>query len=101
VKWLNRLELTDDLDALWPVFEAWLRERPENLDRYLALVRTRTLVDALSRWCPKEGSQAADRLLEQLKASAADRSRRAKWFFVTTTALLSAVALFCVTRLLV
>jgi ferric-dicitrate binding protein FerR (iron transport regulator) len=63
IRWLNEMETTDCPDEVWPVFEAWLRERPEHLQVYLAAERTRRVVDDLAGWCPKEGSEAAQRLL--------------------------------------
>lgn len=99
-QWLNRLEVTEDLDGVWPMFETWLHQRPENLDRYLALMRTRIVIDGLRGWFPKEGSKAANQLLGQLAAQAAasHRSRRARWLFTTIGMAVGAIALVWATR---
>lgn len=95
VRWLNRLEEEEDgLDELWPSFEAWLHERPENPDRYFALLRSRAVVHELMSRCPREGSGADDRLLRRLaKATKAYRARLAlvKWLATTVIVMVGIV----------
>jgi len=101
VQWLNRLETAECADELRPTFEAWLRERPENLDRYLVLLRARGMVDELRLSCPKEGTRAADQLLQRLANARKDhQSRRARTqsLLIVIAVIVSIVALIWVAR---
>lgn len=84
--WLEELETTECLDELWPAFEAWLREHPENRHQYVLAERAQLVIEDLRRACPEEGSEAAKQLLQLRPFAAApkySRPARAKWLVLT------------------
>ena len=58
-KWLIELESAESIDAIWPEFDAWLREDPEHKKTYLRIERTwRALDDLRTAWPEQETKQA-------------------------------------------
>ena len=58
-KWLIELESAESIDAIWPEFDAWLRENPEHQKTYLRIERTwRALDDLRTAWPEQETKQA-------------------------------------------
>jgi len=50
-RWLIELELAESIDAIWPRFDAWLRENPEHQRTYLRIEKTWRALDGLgSAW---------------------------------------------------
>jgi ferric-dicitrate binding protein FerR (iron transport regulator) len=76
-RWLIELESTERLDEIWPQFEAWLDEHPDNYEMYLRVERARRTMDRLGRYCPTEGSAEAERLLSFIRSWAVRRRGRA------------------------
>ena len=99
--WLELLDTSESLDEVWPAFEAWLREHPENHHQYLMAERVQLVIEDLRLGCPKEGSAAANRLL-RLPVGAGgqqpSRAPRAKWLLLTTGIVTGATLLFWVTH---
>ena len=97
--WLELLDTSESLDEVWPAFEAWLREHPENHHQYLMAERVQLVIEDLRLGCPKEGSAAANRLL-RLPVGAGgqqpSRAPRAKWLLLTTGVVASTALLFWV-----
>ena len=75
-RWLIELESTERLDEIWPQFEAWLDEHPDNHEMYLRAERARRTMDRLGRYCPPEGSAEAERLLSVIRTWAVRRRAR-------------------------
>lgn len=105
VQWFNRLDTSDqpnEIDKLWPRFEKWLARRPENLEMYLAVERTCWTLEELRRWCPPEGSRAAEELLRW--GGEAPQSRRirvvaaARRVAISTILVVNLVALYLIAR---
>jgi ferric-dicitrate binding protein FerR (iron transport regulator) len=99
--WLEQLDTTESLDEVWPAFEAWLREHPENRHQYLMAERVQLVIEDLRRGCPKEGSAAANRLLRPPVVAGSQQpshAARAKWLLLTTGVVASTALLFWVTR---
>jgi len=92
VRWLIELETTECPDQVWLAFEAWLAQRPERLEIFLAAERARQALDELCRGCPREGSQDADRLLRRLarQARSAPGCAVAPWLVLSLSATLGA-----------
>jgi ferric-dicitrate binding protein FerR (iron transport regulator) len=58
-KWLIELESAESIDAIWPEFDAWLRENPEHQKTYLRIETTwRALDDLRTAWPEQETKQA-------------------------------------------
>ena len=99
--WLELLDTTESLDEVWPAFEAWLREHPENRHQYAMAERTQLVIEDLRRGCPKEGSEAANRLLRSPVGTVGQqptRAVRAQWLLLTTGIVTGATLLFWVTH---
>ena len=99
--WLELLDTTESLDEVWLAFEAWLREHPENRHQYLMAERAQRVIEDLRRGCPKEGSEAANRLLRPPVGAGSrqpSRAVRAKWLLLTTGLVASTALLFWVTH---
>src|SRR5262249_10794183 len=102
VQWFNRLETSDQLDDLWPRFEKWLAKRPENLAMYLAVERTCWTLEELRRWCPPEGSQAAQELLRLGEEESTPLKSRvtgaARLIIIATTVITNLIVLYLIAR---
>lgn len=63
-KWLIELETAPSVEAIWPQFQAWLREDPEHKIVYLRMERAWHALDVLRYSCPGEGSREGPALLD-------------------------------------
>ena len=84
IRRLIDLETTECPDRVWPDFAAWLAQRPDRLELFLAAERTRQAVDELCRGCPRDVSPEAERLLRR-RAGQTRRPRGllAKWIVLS------------------
>ncbi len=94
LQWHTRLETSECLDELWPDFEAWLAALPVNHVMFLTAERTRTTIDQIAPWCPKEGSEGAQQLLRRLADRRWTHHSRTltKYLLVTTIVMMTVIA---------
>lgn len=52
-RWLIELESAESIDAIWPRFDAWLREDPSHEEAYLRIERTWRALDGLCVSLPR------------------------------------------------
>lgn len=60
-RWLIELESAESVDAIWPQFDAWLREDPSHQKAYLRIERTWRALDGLRTAWPEEKTRARRR----------------------------------------
>lgn len=60
-RWLIELESAESIDAIWPQFDAWLREDPSHRKAYLRIERTWRALDDLRTAWPEEEARAKRR----------------------------------------
>ena len=60
-RWLIELESAESIDAIWPRFDAWLREDPEHQKTYIRIERTWRALDGLRTTWPEKKTRAKRR----------------------------------------
>lgn len=60
-RWLIELEFAESIDAIWPQFDAWLRENPEHQKTYLRIEKTWRALDGLQWAWPAKATRARRR----------------------------------------
>jgi transmembrane sensor len=72
-EWLVELKTTDDVEALWPAFSAWLQEAPENRTVYLELEGVWRITAKAMTPIDRLRSAAAERFVNEVRAAASRR----------------------------
>jgi ferric-dicitrate binding protein FerR (iron transport regulator) len=60
-RWLIELESAESIGAIWPQFDAWLREDPEHQKTYIRIERTWRALDGLRTTWPEKKTRAKRR----------------------------------------
>ena len=91
-EWLVELKTSDDIDALWPAFHAWLQEAPENQSVYLELESVWRISERAMAPVDRVRSDAAARFAAEVRGVLAKRQLNRTWALGTGVVVAAVVA---------